>query len=280
VRGTQLLNYTASDNVGVQTARAVIGGRERGLHTRSCALATPTGPFAHPLPCPNGNGQIEVGTLELTEGTQQLFVLATDAAGNSSASFPVTARIDNTPPPRVDASVEGGEPWRNRNDWGIVWSNPTERDRAPITAVHYELCAAGTKTCSSGTHVEDNVARLPVAVPHPGEWTLFLWRRDAAGNQEEDNASIPVTLRYDPEPPQLAFEPQQAADPTYVAVSVTDRVSGLLDGVIEIGAAGSGVWQTLATQKDASRLVTRIDDITLPAGVYVLRARARDQAGN
>ena len=37
-----------------------------------------------------------------------------------------------------------------------------------------------------------------MTVPGPGEWTLSLWRRDAAGNEAEDNASVPVTLRYDP----------------------------------------------------------------------------------
>ena len=117
-------------------------------------------------------------------------------------------------------------------------------------------------------------------MPGPGEWTLSIWRRDAAGNAEADNASVPVTLRYDPEPPQLAFEPSEAADPTRVAVPVTDQVSGLADGTIEIAAAGSGTWQTLSTQKEGSRLVTRIDDALLPAGTYMLRARARDQAGN
>ena len=61
---------------------------------------------------------------------------------------------------------------------------------------------------------------------------------------------------------------------------MTEQVSGIADGVIEIGAAGSGVWQTLPTQKDGNRLVARVDDVALPAGVYVLRARARDLAGN
>jgi hypothetical protein len=281
VSGTQPLNYTASDNVGVQLARTFIGGRERGLHNRECLLAAPTGPFAHPLPCPNGPGQIIVRTHELAvEGSQQLIVSAQDAAGNNASSGPVTARIDNTPPARVDAAVEGGGAWRNRNDWAIVWTNASEGDRAPITEVRYELCKAGGSDCSRGSLAGLNVSRLPMAVPHPGEWTLSVWRRDAAGNEAEDNASVPVTLRYDPEPPQLAFEAQLAADPTLVTVGVTDPVSGLADGAIEISAAGSGVWQTLATQKDGSRLVTRIDDAALPPGGYVLRARARDQAGN
>ena len=81
-----------------------------------------------------------------------------------------------------------------------------------------------------------------------------------------------MTLRYDPEPPQLGFESPSASDPTLVAVQVTDKVSGLADGAIEISATGSNTWQALATQKDGSRLVARIDDAALPAGDYVLRA--------
>ena len=40
------------------------------------------------------------------------------------------------------------------------------------------------------------------------------------------------------------------------------------------------MWHTLPTQIDGSRLLARVDDAALPAGVYVLRARARDLAGN
>ncbi len=61
---------------------------------------------------------------------------------------------------------------------------------------------------------------------------------------------------------------------------MTDKVSGLASGAIEISASGSGIWQTLPTQKEGSRLLARIDDAALPAGSYVLRARAADQARN
>jgi hypothetical protein len=87
-------------------------------------------------------------------------------------------------------------------------------------------------------------------------------------------------LRYDPEPPRLVFEQSPAGDPTLVSVLVTDDVSGLADGSIEISRAGSNTWQTLATEKQGSRLVARIDDAALPAGTYLLRARAYDQARN
>jgi len=107
-----------------------------------------------------------------------------------------------------------------------------------------------------------------------------VWRRDEAGNQDAGAASVPVTLRYDPEAPQLAFEPPAAADPTTVAVQVTDGLSGLAGGSIEIGRAGANTWQALETQKVGSRLTARIDDAALPPGDYVLRSTARDQAGN
>jgi hypothetical protein len=71
-----------------------------------------------------------------------------------------------------------------------------------------------------------------------------------------------------------------ASDPTLVAVDATDKVSGVASGSIEISQSGSGVWQELPAQMEGSRLTARIDDAALPAGNYVLRATAVDQAGN
>ena len=109
---------------------------------------------------------------------------------------------------------------------------------------------------------------------------MSLWRRDAAGNADPATASDPVTLRYDPEPPQIAFDAPSGSDPTLVSAPVSDKVSGLADGTIELSAAGSSTWQTLDTHQDGGQLVARIDDATLPAGNYLLRATAHDRAGN
>src|SRR5215207_9303354 len=280
VGGTQPLNYDANDNVGVRRADAIVAGQSGGLDQRPCSFATPERIFADRIPCPNGIGQINVNTTDLTDGTQALAVRAQDAANNISDSPSVTVRIDNAAPGRVDVSVEGGVEWRNRNDFALGWANPPEPDRAPIAGVGYKLCSMGAGSCNRGDQAGADLARLGVAVPAPGEWTLSLWRRDAAGNETEDAASVPVTLRYDPEPPRLGFEPPSATDPTLVAVPVTDTVSGLAGGSIEISPSGSGVWQALPTEKDGNRLLARIDDAALPAGGYVLRARAYDQANN
>ena len=71
--------------------------------------------------------------------------------------------------------------------------------------------------------------------------------QDAAGNTQQQNASIPVRLRFDPEPPELGFEPGSAQDPTRLGVHVADKVSGVAGGEIELSRVGSGVWQPLAT---------------------------------
>jgi hypothetical protein len=280
VGGNQPLNYDASDNVGVRIARAIVADQPRALHLRPCVYADREGTFADRTPCPNGPGQMTLDTRELVDGTQTLFVQAEDTAGNVGNSAAAPARIDNTPPGRVDTNLEGGSGWRNANDFALGWANPPEGDRAPIVAAHYQLCRKGGGECTRGESLGADIARLNVGVPAPGEWSLSMWRRDAAGNQEEDNASVPVLLRYDPEPPQLGFEPPPSSDPTRLSVLVTDQVSGLAGGAIEISREGSGIWQSLTTQKEGTRLTARVEDAGMPAGNYLLRARAYDEARN
>jgi hypothetical protein len=281
VRGSQPLNYTASDNIGVKVARALVGGTTNGLQARPCLVTAPGGDFTALQPCPNGAGQIVVRTDRLTEGTQQLAAQAEDAASNTASSEPLVARIDNTAPARIDVALEGGDQWRNQNAWTAVWENPDEGDRAPIVAAAYKLCdAQDASSCSHDTQAGPGISRLPLTVPGPGEWKLSIWRTDAAGNNSEAHRSVPVTLRYDPEPPKLAFESTDPADPTLVAARATDELSGVASGVIEIASAGTTAWQSLPTASDDGRLVTRIDDAALPAGTYMLRANVTDRAGN
>lgn len=274
VSGIQSFTYDANDNVGVRSAVARVAGLPRGNHSRSCNYSQRT-------PCPNGTGPIEVNTRPAPEGSQSLTVSVEDAAGNTAESPPVTARIDNAAPGVVAVGLAGGETWRNRNDFDAAWANPAEPDRAPIVAAHYRICRVGSDECVAGDRGGAGIASLDnLTVPSPGEWDLRLWREDAARNQEATNASQPVRLRFDPEPPQLGFETPASDDPTRVSVLVTDRTSGLGGGAIEISRSGSGIWQALPTGQEGEHLVTRIDDASLPPGDYELRAAAHDLAGN
>ena len=109
---------------------------------------------------------------------------------------------------------------------------------------------------------------------------LRMWRQDAAGNQEPANASVPVMLRFDPDPPELAFETSPSSDPTLISVAVTDKISGLASGQIEIEQARFRYVASAEHPLQGSRLVARVDDSLLPPGVYQLRATARDRASN
>lgn len=274
VRGKQSFDYEASDNVGIKSAAALISGGSRGSDSQSCD-------YSQRIPCPSGLGVIGLDTAEAPEGSQPLTVVAEDAAGNRSESPAITVRIDNAAPGAIPVGVGGGETWRNANDFDVAWANPSEGDRAPITAAHFRLCRAGANDCMDGDRAGAGIATIEnLAVPSPGEWELRLWREDAAGNQQSANASQPVKLRFDPEPPQLGFENPTAADPTRISVLVTDRISGLAGGGIEISRAGSGSWQVLPTTQEGDRLLTHVDDASLPPGDYELRATAHDQASN
>jgi hypothetical protein len=274
VSGKQDVGYEASDNTGVKGVQAWVAGVSREEDANGCD-------YTQRIPCPNGPGQIAIDTQQIPEGTQQLHLLATDAAGNQSESAPVTVNIDNTAPGAIPVVVEGGESWRNHDAFAIAWQDTPEEDRAPIVAAHWRICRAGTSECQSGTGEGPSISQIGgLSVPGPGEWEAQVWRQDAAGNTQQQNASIPVRLRFDPEPPELGFVPGSAQDPTRVAVHVADKVSGVAGGEVELSRVGSGVWQPLPTTLEGEELVTRIDDASLPAGEYQLRATALDRAGN
>lgn len=274
VRGSQDISYETSDNTGVKAVQAWVGSSSRESVSRACN-------YGQRIPCPSGGGEIELDTQPIPEGTQVMHLTAQDAAGNSGESAPLTVHIDNTAPGAVPVSVEGGETWRNRNEFNLGWQNPAEPDLAPITAAQYRICRVGTQECVTGSRAGASISQLTsLAVPAPGEWEAQMWREDAAGNEQQANASVPVRLRFDPEPPKLGFEAPPADDPTRVSVQVSDPISGLGGGEIELSRVGSGAWEVLPSSAEGDHLVAHIDDAALPAGEYQLRATAHDKAGN
>jgi len=270
--GTQTIGYSASDNTGLKTVTSSRGGPGDSF---GCALITTT-------PCPRQVGDsLQIDTNRLGEGSQQVALTAADVAGRGGASGPATVHVDFNPPGRVDTAVTGGESWRAAAPFQVGWANPAEPDRAPIVAARYQLCPVGDPAgCTSERVAGDGIAATSIQPPKPGEWTVRTWREDAAGNQSDSQASNTVTLRWDPTPPEVAFQPSPPNDPTQIAVRAADTVSGVASGRIEMSREGSGVWQQVPANRNGDQLVGRIDDSKLPAGRYQLRARATDQAGN
>jgi hypothetical protein len=270
--GRPHVTITAGDTAGIASTHAEVSGRGHG-ENYPCN-------WSQAQPCPGGVRTTSVPSVgDLSDGQHVLMISATDAAGNaSSASRPVY--VDNTPPGPVTAAVKGGDAWRSRNQFAVTWSNPPT-DASPIVRAHWKLCTGEGSCPARGHNDEREIAQLPALnVPSAGEYRLHVWLEDAAGNAREESAASTTSLRFDPEPPQLAFESIDAADPLRVVVDAVDRHSGLASGDIEMRAAGSATWHGLKTAVDGSRLIAYVDDEHFRKGAYEFRAHAVDRAGN
>ncbi len=117
-------------------------------------------------------------------------------------------------------------------------------------------------------------------MPAGGEWVgPFLVarcrRQRLQGNRPEPSSSDWTTRA-----PEIAFQPIDASDPTRIDVRATDAVSPIATTELEVQRRGSGSWTPLQTVRTADGFTARLDDEQLPDGLYELRARATDGAGN
>jgi hypothetical protein len=266
------VEITAADNSGVQRIETTLGGRSP-TQTFGCD-------WSRTQPCPTqtlmGSGP---GVADLSDGRHTLSVSAVDAAGNS-AGVTRDVYVDNTPPDPILPEIAGGTGWRRSNAFPVFWTNPPN-SAAPITRAHWKLCTSGGICPTKGERTHEDVHELPdVRAPAPGDYRLYVWLEDAAGNQREATAAVSVPVRFDPEPPELAFLPPDPADPLRVVVNASDRHSGLARGEIEMRASGGSTWHGLPTQREGSQLVAYVDDERFRRGLYEFRAHAEDQAGN
>jgi Bacterial Ig-like domain len=276
--GTQPVGFNANDGAGIQQAAVAIDGQAVIQQTGNCD-------FTYAAPCPQQSVDKTIGTAGLgADGPHTLTLSAVDAAGNP-ASVSRTIYIDNSPPDAPqNMSVDGGDGWRPSNDFTINWTNNPPKVGAPVAGAEWDLCPEplGTAKCTHGSATGSDVHTLEhLKLPAPGAYTLKLWLRDAAGNQDQRLSAPPVTLRYDDASPTASFLAPDPNDPTLVAVQTDDRGSGVTSGQIQMRRQGSsGNWLTLPTTVQGGQLQAHIDDEHLGDGVFELQATASDAAGN
>ena len=273
--GQQAVGFDAADGAGVRDVYVRVDGREIAHRVNACD---------HTLRAPCSGMSLDESFLTAGfggDGEHSLTLEAVDVAGNPS-SVSRTVRIDNSPPDAPqDLVVVGGEGWRASNDFDLRWKLAPHKSGARVAAAEYELCPAAGGKCIRGSQTRPEISSIDdLKVPEPGEYLLKLWLRDEAGNHDPRLAAGLVRLRYDDASPELAFEPLTAEDPTLLAVRTSDRGSGVTGGEIALRRRGQERWVGLPTSVDGSRLVARLDDERLGDGLYELRARAGDAAGN
>lgn len=268
VGGDQQVTAVVTDNVGVANVSASLSGLAPEQRSGGCnpTLAKPGADL--PL-------SARIGTRDAPNGTNTFRVAATDCAGNT-ASSDRTIRVDNVAPDRVRPVVTGGDGWRRLNAFTVRWTNSAD-GLSPITRTHYEVCTPAVG-CERGLREGSPEGLSDIRTQAAGDSSLTVQVEDEAGNRSP--VSDPVHLRFDPDPPELAFEDSDPADPLRVRVRAADEVSGVVGGEIEIRSRGASSWQSLVTSVEGEHLLATVDDERFATGIYDLRARAVDQAGN
>ena len=276
-RGTGSVSVAASDNVGIKIDRLLVDGSVREQRVRSCNWTVR-------VPCPNGAAQLSLDTTRVSDGQHTLSVQAVDSADNVGGQSH-TVLVDNTAPAApLGTELAGGSTWRAGNAFSLSWRNPAQV-HAPIATVRYRLCPlanapADATGCVGGQRSATNISGIPdLTAPAPGAWRAQLWLVDAAGN-EDARTAVESVLRFDNEPPTVAFREQTAEDPARLRVVARDATSAVSEVRVEVRRRGDEAWTELSTQNDGNDRVAFMDDETLPAGTYDLRAHAVDLAGN
>ena len=282
-RGTESVSFDASDNVGVATVRALADGGGLDLRERGCYREADN---HSPVPCQGmGGDTLNVNTRDLSDGRHTLAVQAIDPSGNV-AEESRDLYVDNTAPEQPQAPELVGESgWASTNSFDVRWRNPAQ-NASPIAGARFELCpvgaAPGTQPgCVSDSRSGANLTELKdVQVPGPGTWTMRLWLRDQAGNEDPARSVTIGGLQFDGEAPTLAFLAQDESAPTQVRVAASDAISGIATAEIELRRRGDDAWRGLSVASTQEGFSAAVDDEQLPDGTYELRARAVDRAGN
>jgi hypothetical protein len=281
--GEKQLTYLATDaGSGVATVQLTVDGSLNRTVNHSCSRL-PTGGYTRPMPCATATGgEFAVNEPgQLADGHHSVTVTSRDAGGTTSSTTRDLWVDNNAPGHPIGLSVAGGDGWRQANDFSVTWENPEQGNGSEIAAAYYKVGSPPTSP-TDGTRVDspEPTQLSGIQVPRDGDWDIFVWLQDEAGNARPSDAGG-AHLRLDATAPSLAFANERAAQsPAEVRVHTADAHSGVASGQIEIRREGAPEWRELETRREGTDLVTTIPDDRLERGRYELRALASDAVGN
>lgn len=286
-RGVQAIAIGGSDaGSGVRFGETRLDGARIGFNEYPCAKASIGGEWraTRMQPCLTSVGETHaVATQSFSDGQHSLLHCAVDFAGNSGCTGTRTVLIDNNPPAHPKAAaLAGGEGWRRSNDFDLSWENPGQGQASPIAGAPWRIVgAAGYDTGVRFAAGRDRSSLANLAVPAAGSYSLQLWLRDEAGN-EDPGTAVTVPLRFDDQRPEVRFS-NDASD-SWVMADLSDPHSGPSGGEILYRRVDADAWIELPTKLVAgdrpgfAHLVAPMPELGF--GTFVLRADGVDGAGN
>ena len=289
-RGEAAVRFSDSDiGSGLLAASTRIDGKVHAISSFDCAYVNAGGEIraARMQPCAEQRtGSVTIDTRKLPDGLHTAGHCVVDFAGNVGCAEPRLFRIDNHAPAAPLEINAGGEAWRSASLFDVAWRNPAQERGSEIAGATYRLLGEGYDSGPVYVPGANRSAIAPIGVPRPGTYTVRVWLRDAAGNENRDAAATAV-VRLDDSAPELAFQEMRRNRPQVVRVSLRDPDSGAGPGTISYRREGTEQWVAMPTalagrvgQTQMAVLTARFPAEQLAPGRYELRAVATDVAGN
>lgn len=258
VSGTVTVSASASDNVGVTSVQFTLNGVNLGSPDTSA-------PYS-----------ISWNTSGAANATHALRAVAVDAAGNTTTSAARSVTVNNVSADTTAPTVSLSAPSSGATVSGTVTVSANASDAVGVTSVQFTLDGVdlGTADTTAPYSISWNTRSSS-----NGTHTLRAVARDAAGNTRT-SSSRTVTVN------------NVTADTTAPTVGLSAPASGAtISGVVSVSATASDNIGVASVQFTLNGVNLGAPDTSAPYsiswsttgaanGTYILRAIARDAAGN
>jgi hypothetical protein len=221
----------------------------------------------------------------LPEGITVFKARAVSGAGVPSPRVGTTQiRVDKTPPGVRATQAPNPDEWARSpvqvqlegTDQSHLSGMAASDPALPIEEgafVEYRVNGAGVQ--------KQRGATATAVFADDGHHSVTFAAVDVAGNRSPEKA---ISFKIDRTAPELVvFEAPDEGDPRRLVVAASDRTSGIAGAVVEmrrLHGSASDRWIELPATRDGDRFIAAIDDESVERGVYQLRARVTDRAGN
>lgn len=261
VSGTLSLSATASDNVGVAGVWFTVNGTTVGTEDT-------TAPY-----------QTSWNTATVANGTHTIRALARDAAGNTATSAAITVTVNNSTSDSTAPTVSLTSPTAGATVSGTVAVSASASDNVGVASVQFTL--NGTNLGSADTTAPYTI-NWNTAGAANGTHTLRAIARDAAGNVTTSAARTvtvnnPTSSQTDVTRPTVSLTAPAAGATVSGTITVAANASDNV-GVTSVQFTLNG--NNLGAADTSAPYAITWDTTAVTNGSYVLRAVARDAAGN
>jgi hypothetical protein len=204
-KGTESIGTSSADiGAGLDRLTIEINGQTSTLKD-FCSPAVVVGWIASLSPCPATGGYIN--TISTTsggfeDGANTVEICASEYGNGAAVRCTTrTVNVDNNAPSKpTELTVAQGSDWQQSDSFDLSWTNPGGQ-AATIDGAYLRVRGPGGYDSGQVFQGGANRTSASVTVPEPGEYTVDISLRDAAGNVDHAKKAT-ATLQFDDVPPE------------------------------------------------------------------------------